>query len=100
MQAYKSLTSQNINFQVAQCTTPANYFHLLRRQMHRNYRKALVLAAPKVGLKHPAAFSTIEEMATGTSFQPIYVNKFGANDQSNEVVLCSGKVYYDLIAKI
>ena len=48
--------------------------------MHRNFRKPLVLAAPKIGLKHPAAYSAVEEMATGTTFHPIYVNKFGDNN--------------------
>jgi 2-oxoglutarate dehydrogenase complex dehydrogenase (E1) component-like enzyme len=58
-------------------TTPANYFHALRRQMLRNFRKPLVVAAPKQGLKHPSAVSPIEDMAEGTSFKPIIVNNFG-----------------------
>ena len=47
---------------------PANYFHLLRRQMHRDYRKPLVMAAPKIGLKHPKAYSQIGDFAEGTKF--------------------------------
>jgi len=66
--AYDNLTGQNINFQFAQCTMPANYFHLLRRQMHRDYRKPLVMAAPKIGLKHPKAYSPIDDFAEGTKF--------------------------------
>ena len=49
---FESLTGQSINFQVAQCTTPANYFHILRRQMHRNFRKPLILFTPKSLLRH------------------------------------------------
>ena len=56
------LSHQRINFQVAQPTMPANYYHLLRRQMHRNYRKPLVIAAPKIGLKHPKAISSFEDL--------------------------------------
>ena len=52
-EAYRYLNAFNINFQVAQPTTPANYFHILRRQMLRNFRKPLIIAAPKIGLKHP-----------------------------------------------
>ena len=65
---YDNLTGKNINFQVAQVTMPANYFHLLRRQMLRNYRKPLVLATPKIGLKHPLAVSSIKDFQAGTSF--------------------------------
>jgi 2-oxoglutarate dehydrogenase complex dehydrogenase (E1) component-like enzyme len=71
------LTTQNINFQVAQPTMPANYFHILRRQMLRNFRKPLVIASPKIGLKHPAAVSKLHEFQDGTKFNPIYTNVFG-----------------------
>ena len=93
---YDNLTGQNINFQVAQVTMPSNYFHLLRRQMLRNYRKPLVLAAPKIGLKHPKAVSSIKEFAPGTSFQPIYSNVFGEGKSVNKVVICSGKIFFDI----
>lgn len=59
--SYDNLSAQNINFQFAQPTMPANFFHILRRQMHRNFRKPLVIAAPKMGLKHPKAISKIAE---------------------------------------
>lgn len=65
---FDNLTAQNINFQVAQCTMPANYFHLLRRQMLRNFRKPLVLASPKIGLKHPNAVSPLKDFQPGTTF--------------------------------
>ena len=74
---YDNLTGQNINFQVAQVTMPSNYFHLLRRQMLRNYRKPLILAAPKIGLKLPAAVSKLTEFSEGTKFNPIYTNVYG-----------------------
>ena len=63
--------------------------------MLRNYRKPLIIAAPKIGLKHPKAFSAFEDMATGTTFKPIYHDQFG-NGQSKKVVFCSGKVYFDI----
>ena len=65
---FDNLDGRNINFQVAQCTTPANYFHILRRQMMRNYRKPLVIAAPKIGLKHPKAVSPLSDFAPETRF--------------------------------
>lgn len=64
--AYKELDYRNINFQVVNMTTPANYFHVLRRQMLRNYRKPLIVAAPKQGLKLAAAVSPLEDMGPGT----------------------------------
>ena len=97
--SYKHLNAFNVNFQVANMTTPANYFHILRRQMHRNFRKPLVIAAPKVGLKHPLAVSPVEDMANGTSFQPIITNNYGQGD-AEHVVLCSGKVFFDIHAKL
>lgn len=65
---FERLDEKNINFQVAQCTMPSNYYHLLRRQMLRNFRKPLILATPKIGLKHPKAVSSIEEFLSGTKF--------------------------------
>jgi probable 2-oxoglutarate dehydrogenase E1 component DHKTD1 len=79
---------------------PANYFHLLRRQMLRNYRKPLILAAPKIGLKHPKAVSSIKEFLPGTTFKPIYANTFGAGKHYKKVLICSGKVYFDIMQKI
>ena len=81
-------------------TTPANYFHVLRRQMLRNFRKPLIIAAPKIGLKHPMAVSPIQDMGHGKSFQPIIVNSFGKGGPVEEVVICSGKIYFDISAKL
>ena len=79
---------------------PANYFHLLRRQMLRNYRKPLVLATPKIGLKHPMAVSPIKDFIPGTKFQPVYSNQFGQGPEITKVLICSGKVYFDICQKL
>ena len=94
------------NWIVANCTTPANYFHLLRRQLHRTYRKPLILMTPKSLLRHKLAVSKKEEFTTGSSFHRVlwddaqYGNsetKLVADDKIKRVVMCSGKVYYDLM---
>jgi 2-oxoglutarate dehydrogenase E1 component len=91
------------NIQVANATTPAQYFHLLRRQMKRDFRKPLVVMAPKSLLRHPAAVSRIDDFVTG-SFQEILDDPTwnapalasGAVKAPERIILCSGKVYYDL----
>jgi len=92
--------------QVANCTTPANYFHILRRQLRRDIRKPLILMTPKSLLRHKRAVSTLDEMAGGTSFHRLLwddaeyrkneVIKLAKDDKIRRVVLCTGKVYYDL----
>jgi 2-oxoglutarate dehydrogenase E1 component len=92
--------------QVANCTTPANYFHILRRQLKREIRKPLILMTPKSLLRHKRAVSRLDEMAAGTSFHRILWDdaqqladekiKLVPDDKIRRVVLCSGKVYYDL----
>lgn len=94
------------NMQVANLTTPANYFHALRRQLHRDIRKPLILMTPKSLLRHKRAVSSLAEMATGSSFHRLLrddaemlngqVIKLVRDDKIRKVVLCSGKVYYDL----
>ena len=94
------------NMQVANCTTPANYFHILRRQLKREIRKPLILMTPKSLLRHKRAVSRLDEMATGTTFHRVLWDdaqllpdekiKLVADDKIRRVVLCSGKVYYDL----
>ncbi|MGA8601389.1 MAG: 2-oxoglutarate dehydrogenase E1 component, partial [Beijerinckiaceae bacterium] len=94
------------NMQVANCTTPANYFHILRRQLKRDIRKPLILMTPKSLLRHKRAVSRLDEMAIGTSFHRVlwddaeYLKsekiRLVQNDKIRRVVLCSGKVYYDL----
>ena len=89
------------NWQVVNCTTPANYFHVLRRQIHRKFRKPLVVMTPKSLLRHKLAVSTLEDMADGSTFHRVlYDNeKLCADKDVKRVVLCSGKVYYDLHAR-
>ncbi len=94
------------NWIVANCTTPANYFHILRRQLHRTFRKPLILVTPKSLLRHKLAVSRAEEFTTGSSFHRVLWDdaqhgnsdtKLVADDKIKRVVLCSGKVYYDLL---
>jgi 2-oxoglutarate dehydrogenase E1 component len=94
------------NWIVANCTTPANYFHILRRQIHRDYRKPLVMMTPKSLLRHKLAVSKAEEFQTGSSFHRVLWDdaqqgnsstKLKPDDKIKRVVMCSGKVYYDLL---
>ncbi len=94
------------NWIVANCTTPANYFHLLRRQLHRSYRKPLILMTPKSLLRHKMAVSDTADFITGSSFHRVLWDdaqkghsdtKLVADDKIKRVVMCSGKVYYDLL---
>jgi 2-oxoglutarate dehydrogenase E1 component len=84
------------NMQVANITTPANYFHVLRRQMKRDFKKPLIVMSPKSLLRLPAATSKIEEFTSG-SFQEIIEDE-KAPKSAKRLILCSGKVYYDLDA--
>jgi 2-oxoglutarate dehydrogenase E1 component len=86
------------NMQVANVTTPANYFHLLRRQMHRPFRKPLVVMTPKSLLRHKLAVSTRDEFLATSHFRRILSDPNGAADaDTTRLVLCSGKVAYDLM---
>ncbi|GAA6200935.1 2-oxoglutarate dehydrogenase E1 component [Aquicoccus sp. SU-CL01552] len=94
------------NWIVANCTTPANYFHILRRQLHRSFRKPLILMTPKSLLRHKLAVSRTEDFTTGSSFHRVLWDdaergnsdtKLAADDKIRRVVMCSGKVYYDLL---
>lgn len=89
------------NMCVANLTTPANYFHALRRQLKRNFRKPLVIFTPKSLLRHKLAVSRLEEMAEGTAFRFVIpeIDTIATPDAVRRVVLCSGKVYYDLLAE-
>jgi 2-oxoglutarate dehydrogenase E1 component len=90
---------QHTNMQVVNVTTPANYFHVLRRQVHRSFRKPLVVAAPKSLLRHKDAVSSYAEMADGSKFQRTYPDayaKLAPAKKVRKLILCSGKVYYDL----
>ena len=93
------------NMQVAYCSTPSNYFHILRRQLKRDFRKPLVLMTPKSLLRHKRCVSKLSEIAEGTFFHrvlwddaqiPGHGVKLVKDDKIRRVVLCSGKVYFDL----
>ena len=88
------------NMQVCVPTTPANYFHMLRRQVCRNFRKPLIVMTPKSLLRHKACVSDIKEFGPGSSFHRVIHDegKLAANSKVKRVVLCAGKVYYDLAA--
>ena len=83
------------NIQVANLTTPAQYFHMLRRQVKRDFRKPLIIMSPKSLLRHPAAVSRIDDFVGG-SFQEI-LDDSAAPAKVDRVILCTGKIYYDLI---
>jgi 2-oxoglutarate dehydrogenase E1 component len=87
------------NMWVCNLTTPANYFHALRRQLHRNFRKPLIVFTPKSLLRHKLAVSPLADMAEGSSFQFVIpeVDEIAPPEQVRRVVICSGKVYYDLL---
>ncbi len=88
------------NMAVCNLTTPANYFHVLRRQIRRNFRKPLVVFTPKSLLRHKVAVSPLHEMAAGSAFLLVIpeTDTIAPDEQVRRVVLCSGKVYYDLLA--
>ena len=96
------------NWIVANCSTPANYFHILRRQIHRSFRKPLVLMTPKSLLRHPLAVSDAEQFTTGSQFHRVLWDDAETGHSATtlapdagikRVVICSGKVYYDLLAE-
>jgi 2-oxoglutarate dehydrogenase E1 component len=94
------------NMQVANCTTPSNYFHILRRQVKRDFRKPLIMMTPKSLLRHKRAVSTLSEMSGETSFHRLLWDdaevlknepiKLVKDNKIRRVVMCSGKVYFDL----
>jgi len=98
----------NDNMQVMNCTTPANYFHALRRQMHRDFRKPLVIMTPKSLLRHKQCVSNIEDFSKENSFHRVLWDhaidpkckgflKLKNSEKITKVILCSGKIYFDLI---
>jgi 2-oxoglutarate dehydrogenase E1 component len=86
------------NIQVVNTSTPANHFHLLRRQLKRDFRKPLVVFSPKALLRHPAAVSSLDEMAKG-SFQEVIDDSAAKVANIDTVVFCSGKFYYEMKEK-
>ena len=94
MERYLQLCAQH-NMQMVNCTTPANFFHVLRRQLKRNFRKPLVVFTPKSLLRHPQCVSSIQDFTTGR-FQEIIDDTVDASSVK-KLVLCSGKLYYELL---
>ncbi|MFD2588592.1 2-oxoglutarate dehydrogenase E1 component [Croceitalea marina] len=97
MERYLQLCAKD-NMYVADVTTPANMFHLLRRQMKAEFRKPLVVFTPKSLLRHPKVVSTKEELANG-SFQELIDDPTATSGKTKTLVLCTGKFYYDLLAE-
>ena len=102
LERYLQLCAED-NLQVVNCTRPSNYFHVLRRQIRRNFRKPLIIMTPKSLLRHKRCVSRLEEFGPGTSFHRVLpddaegTSALLADDGIKRVVLCSGKVYYDLL---
>ena len=106
LERFLQLCSQD-NLQVVNCTTPANYFHALRRQMHRNFRKPLIVMTPKSLLRHKRCISTIKDFTKKNSFHRILEDhaylkeskllELRKDKKIKKVVMCSGKIYFDLI---
>eukprot|EP00043_Microstomoeca_roanoka_P016137 m.163883 g.163883 ORF g.163883 m.163883 type:complete len:1002 (+) comp16396_c8_seq1:253-3258(+) len=92
---------QTANIQVLNCSTPANYFHAIRRQVHRDFRKPLIMMTPKSLLRHPLCKSSLSEMGPGTRFRRFIPEQdsqvLSEPEKIRRLVLCSGKVYYDLL---
>lgn len=86
------------NMTVANCSTPANHFHMLRRQMKRNFRKPLIVFTPKSLLRHPRCVSSVDDLVNG-SFQEVIDDEVTNITKIKKVVFVSGKFYYDLLAK-
>jgi 2-oxoglutarate dehydrogenase E1 component len=86
------------NIQVANCTSPANYFHILRRQMMRDFRKPLVLMTPKSTLRHKANTSPLADFVNGSTFHRVISNHLSDDEYKNvnRIIFCSGKIYFEL----
>jgi 2-oxoglutarate dehydrogenase E1 component len=97
MERYLQLCARH-NMYVADCTTPANFYHLLRRQMKTTFRKPLIVFTPKSLLRDPRVVSTVEEFATG-SFQETFDDETVNKDEVKTLVFCTGKFYYDITAE-
>jgi 2-oxoglutarate dehydrogenase E1 component len=98
LERYLQLCGED-NIQVCNLTSSANYFHALRRQVHRNFRKPLVIMTPKSMLRAREFMSNLDEMGPGTAFHRVLgeVDTLVSDDKVRRVVMCSGKVYFDLL---
>lgn len=97
----ESMQIQHCNWQIVNCTTPANFFHVLRRQVHRDFRKPLIVATPKNLLRHKRCISSLEDMGPGTRFRRVYDEvdpEITSNpERVKTLVFCSGQIYYELL---
>ena len=86
------------NMQIVNCTSPANYFHVLRRQLHRNFRKPLIIFTPKSTLRHKSNVSNIEDYINGSTFHRILTDKLLVKEKkkNKRLIICSGKIYFEL----
>jgi len=90
------LLCADYNIQVANCTTPANFFHILRRQLYRPFRKPLIIFTPKSLLRHPQCVSSISDFTTG-GFKETIDDEIIHPEDVEKVILCTGKIYYELL---
>lgn len=88
-----------LNMQVVNCTSPANFFHALRRQLHRPFRKPLVVMSPKSLLRHPQCVSSIDDFAGKTAFQEVIDDAEATSAKTTTLVFCSGKIYFELLER-
>ncbi|HUI18426.1 MAG TPA: 2-oxoglutarate dehydrogenase E1 component [Alphaproteobacteria bacterium] len=101
LERYLQLCGED-NLQVVNCSTPSQYFHVLRRQMRRNFRKPLIVMTPKSLLRHKGCVSRLADMGPGTSFHRVFYDWAPKlpDGELKRVVLCSGKIYYDLLEEL
>jgi 2-oxoglutarate dehydrogenase E1 component len=97
MERFLMLATNN-NMQIANCTTPANFFHILRRQVLRDFRNPLIIFTPKSLLRHPDCFSTLDELEEGV-FQRVIDDDDVDVDEVKRLAFCTGKIYYELLAR-
>ena len=97
LERFLTLSAEN-NIQVVNPTTPANFFHVLRRQLYRDFRKPLIVLTPKSLLRHPECVSKTDEFTNG-KFKEVIDDEAAHPDKVTKILLCSGKVYYDLMAR-
>lgn len=95
MERFLTLAAEN-NMQIVNCTTPANLFHVLRRQFYRPFRKPLIIFTPKSLLRHPACVSPIAEFSKG-GFKEVYDDESADPKKISKVIFCQGKIYYELL---
>lgn len=98
LERYLQLSAEN-NWQVVNCTTPANYFHVLRRQLKTPHRLPLVIMTPKSLLRHKLAASPLKDLTINSHFQKVIPETEILSNTAKRVILCSGKVYYDLLER-